>query len=396
MKLRVALIISHPIQHFCPQYVSFAGNPQIEFKVFFASALGLKKYIDPDFQQEISWGNLELDKFPHVFLNKDEVIPAGKGIDAPSLNSALDEFDPGLIIIYGYFQKLQRRAHRWARSNKVPVAYISDSERRQHRNWLKEIIKAPFIRRYFSAISYFLSVGEANEEFYRHYGVPVEKIFRMNFPIDIKQYSTARRQKEVLRRQIRAQYSIAENDIVLTVVGKLVPWKNQDHIIAAMKLLEAANISTQLFLLGSGEMMETLKQAAAPLRHSKVHFCGFVSIEKLPSFYAATDIYVHPASVEPHSIAVSEAIYMGCPVIISDRCGSYGNTDDVQDGRNGFVFRFGDIEDLAEKIKRLAGNEAERTAFGAYSHQIAIGFQERSHVQALSGIVNHLKKKEYQ
>jgi len=393
MKLRIALIVSHPIQHFCPQYVSFAGNPQIEFKVFFASMLGLKKYIDPDFKQEISWGNLELDKFQHVFLNGDAVIPAGKNLDAPALNKALDDYDPALIITYGYFQKLQRRACRWARQKKVPIAYISDSERRQHRNWLKEILKAPFIRKYFSAISYFLSVGEANEEFYRNYGVPDAKIFRMNFPIDINQYSAAYSQREFLRRQVREEYNIKESDIVLTVVGKLVPWKNQDHIIAAMKLLEAGNIHTHLFLLGSGQMMDKLKQEAASLVHSKVHCCGFTAIEKLPSFYAATDIYVHPASAEPHSIAVSEAIYMGCPVIISDRCGSYGNTDDVQEGRNGFVFRFGRIEELAKKIKQLINNPAERTAFGSYSHRVALEFQERSHRQALYEIVQIEKKK---
>ena len=59
--IRVALIVSHPIQHFCPQYVSFAKNKDVVFKVFFGSALGLKKYYDPNFKKEISWANLKLD-----------------------------------------------------------------------------------------------------------------------------------------------------------------------------------------------------------------------------------------------------------------------------------------------------------------------------------------------
>ena len=62
-ELRVAIVVSHPIQHFCPQYVSFAKNKNIELKVFFASALGYKKYADANFKKEISWGNLQLEKF---------------------------------------------------------------------------------------------------------------------------------------------------------------------------------------------------------------------------------------------------------------------------------------------------------------------------------------------
>ena len=47
-KLKIAIVVSHPIQHFCPQYVSFAKNKDIELKVFFGSALGHKKYTDND------------------------------------------------------------------------------------------------------------------------------------------------------------------------------------------------------------------------------------------------------------------------------------------------------------------------------------------------------------
>ena len=67
-KHKIGIVVSHPIQHFCPQYVSFAENRNIHLKVFFGSALGHKKYTDKNFKQEIAWGNLHLDKFDHVFL----------------------------------------------------------------------------------------------------------------------------------------------------------------------------------------------------------------------------------------------------------------------------------------------------------------------------------------
>ncbi len=390
-KSRIAVVVSHPIQHFCPQYASWAKNENIELKVFFGSNMGLKKYTDPGFNKEISWGNLQLEKFQHVFLNGENVIPSDKNIDALSLELALSTYQPALIIIYGYFQKLQRRAHKWAKKNKVLIAYISDSELKHKRNRFKDLLKSIFIKRYFSHINFFLSVGNANEEFYRKMNVKEKQFVRMHFPIDIVQYENAYYNREKLRKDIRDEYIIGENEIVLSVVGKLVHWKNQDHLIEALQLLEQQGIMIHLFILGTGQMQEQWQQKAANLQINKVYFTGFVDIEKLPAYYATSDIYIHPASIEPHSIAVSEAIYMGCPVIISDCCGSYGIDDDVQEGKNGYVFKFGNIPDMVSKIQMLLPDIGERVKMSNYSHSIAVKFQQTAHYKLMNELSKRIK-----
>lgn len=391
-KVKIAIVVSHPIQHFCPQYVSFSENEEVQLKVFFGSALGYKKYVDVNFNLEISWNNLNLDKFDHVFLNGYSVIQPGKDLDAISLEKELEDFGPQLLIGYGYFQKLQRRARKWATRNNVPVAYISDAEGRQQRHPLKEKLRSFMLRRYFRPIRYFLTVGDANEAYYRKYGVPDEKLLRMHFPIDVKQYVTFYENRDLLNSGIREQYGIGAEEIVLCVVGKLVAWKNQDHIIRALALLEKKDITAHLFILGSGEKLHDWEAAAGVLSRSKVYFPGFVSIDDLPAYYAAADIYVHPASVEPHSIAVSEAVYMGCPVVISDRCGSYGESDDVKDGENGLVFPFGDIPALADAIGQLALDTDRRKTFGERSHFRAVRFQETAHRGVVEKLIGCVRK----
>ena len=389
-KIRVALVVSHPIQHFCPQYVSFAKNKEVVFKVFFGSALGSKKYYDPNFKKEISWDNLNLDQFDHCFLNGELALPSDGKLDAPSLDGELQIFKPLVVIIYGYYQKIQRRAHRWALKNNVKLAYIADSELRHKRNKWKEFAKYFFIKNYFSKIDYFLSVGDANEEFYRHYGVDRNKMIRMHFPIDVLQFEARFAERVSLRSAIRERYHVKENQLILSVVGKLVPWKNQDHIIDAMQVLEKEGIYVCLFILGSGEMLETWKVKSQLLKSSVVHFTGFVSPEELVAYYAATDIYVHPASIEPHSIAISEAIYMGCPVVISDRCGSYGETDDLQIGKNGYIFEFGSINDLAGKLMILTKDSEKRKNFSSYSHEVSLLTQRISHDLMMKELISHI------
>ena len=387
-KLRVAIVISHPIQHFCPQYSSFAKNPLVHLKVFFASSLGYNKYLDPNFGQMISWNNLKLETFEHEFLNEGKNVPVGKTIDAPDLNNKLLDFKPDVVFIYGYFQKLQRRAYKWAHRNKVSLVYISDSERNRDRKAYSEILKYPYLYNYFSGITKFLTVGDANEAYYRFFRVPPKKFIRMHFPIDINLYESAYKIKDELRNRTRLQLRIKDEEIVLSVVGKLVEWKNQGDIIDAMINLEKENVYLHLFVLGSGEMIEDLKKKATRLLKSKVHFMGFLKPEELPSYYASTDIYIHPARLEPHSLAISEAIYMGCPVILSNKCGSFGFSDDVQESKNGFVFECGNIKELAEFINCLSANENLRKKFGEYSHSIAAQFQQNSHHNVLNKLIS--------
>src|ERR1700730_5392182 len=214
---KIALVVSHPIQHFCPQYASFAQHPDVIFKVFFASALGYKPYHDQSFQQVITWNNLQLDEFDHEFLNGDQVVKVDKDLDAPNVEEALQEFGPDILIIYGYYQRLQRRAFNWAKKNNVSVAYIADTEMRQTRSKWKEFVKYPYLRYFFSGIDYALTVGDANEEYYDYVGLKKEQQIRMHFPIDIRLYRKAYQQKSRLRSAIRKKYFIQPSEFVACV-----------------------------------------------------------------------------------------------------------------------------------------------------------------------------------
>lgn len=389
---RVAIIVSHPIQHFCPQYISFTKMKGVDVKLFFASMLGYKKYIDKNFGQEISWNNLRLDEFDHKFLNGEEVLPSTKELDAPSVTEELDSFNPDAIITYGHFQKVQRRAHKWAKTNHVPIVYITDSENRQRRKWYKRLAKFFLLRQYYNKVNYFFTVGDANEAYFKLYGVPEKKFIRMHYPIDVDVYADAYQNKAALRSKIREQYGIPESDFAIAVVGKLVTWKNQEHLIDLLIDLESKGHKAHAFILGSGKTLDGLKQKAEQLKVNKVHFTGFVDPLELPSYYAAIDAYVHPASIEPHSLAISEAIYMGCPVILSSTCGSYGDTDDVQINKNGFVYNFGDISELSEKVVKLLNDQQLRQQFSDHSRKISLKFQQRAHRESMLDLINKVNK----
>lgn len=387
---KLAIVVSHPIQHFCPLYRSFSKNPNVDVKVFFATAIGYKQYQDKNFGLSVVWNNLKLEELNHVFLNGDALLPSSKDLDAPTLVAELESFKPDGIITYGYFQKFQKRVHVWANGRKIPLFYISDAENKQYRPKWKKVIKFFYLHWYFKKINYFLTVGDENESYYKLYGVRPNRFIRMHYSLDIELYREAFLKKDEFRNQVRAQYKINSNDIVISVVGKLVEWKNQIHLIELLYRLEHKQIKAHLFILGTGSQMEQLKEQSTILKINKTYFPGFVDPLDLPKYYAATDIYIHPARIEPHSLAISEAIYMGCPIIISSTCGSYGVNDDVQENKNGFIYKFGDLETLEKYTLQLIQDKSMRDSFAEYSHNIAEKFQKRAHVECLEKIIEKI------
>jgi hypothetical protein len=66
--IRLAYLVSHPIQYQSPLLRLIAAEPGISLKVFFRSPMGLKPYADAGFGQTIAWDTPLLEGFEHEFL----------------------------------------------------------------------------------------------------------------------------------------------------------------------------------------------------------------------------------------------------------------------------------------------------------------------------------------
>lgn len=389
-RIRVAIVVSHAIQHFVPQYASIASADLCELRVIFGSNAGVKPIFDPSFGRMVRWDSLPLEKFEHTFLC--DVDHVDKKSQLKGLVQELDKFDPDAVVTYGYSQPVSRVAQRWARSHHRRIIYISDSERRQRRGHLREWARYPTVRRVLDHADVAMTVGDANEEYYKHHGMSPGRFVRTGFPIDLELYEHSYGIRAQLRQHLRAQLEIAPEQVVLSVVGKLASWKRQRDILSALQVLNSANPSSCVALLaGTGDCADALDASARRLPRGSVRTLGFVPPSDLPQVYAASDVYVHPAEREPHSLAITEATFMGLPVILSDRCGSWGATDDVRPGENGEVFPVGDIHALVAAVQTLVNDPDGRAAMAQRSHSIAVTGQRRAHHDAWAQLIETIR-----
>jgi glycosyltransferase involved in cell wall biosynthesis len=100
----------------------------------------------------------------------------------------------------------------------------------------------------------------------------------------------------------------------------------------------------------------------------RVTFGGQVSQKDLPDWYHDADLYISPSHVDGSSVSLMEALACGLPCLVSD---IPGNREWVVDGENGWLFRDGDANDLAEKILAVIAQREKLPEIGRAARRSA-------------------------
>ncbi len=67
--LRLAVLLTHPVQYFKPVFQALAASDGVELMVFFGCDHGLIPSHDPDFGVAFAWDSSPSQGFPHQFLS---------------------------------------------------------------------------------------------------------------------------------------------------------------------------------------------------------------------------------------------------------------------------------------------------------------------------------------
>ena len=150
------------------------------------------------------------------------------------------------------------------------------------------------------------------------------------------------------------------------IIARLSREKGVDLFIEAAKFVLIKIPEAKFFIAGAGSLKETLIKRAKDLNiFNSIYFVGFVD-SNLVSFLNELDVVVFPSLKEGLPLALLESMSMKKIVIVSD---VGGMPEVVEDGKNGYVVKKGDINAIYQKLifvynnrpglKELAGSAAE-------------------------------------
>jgi glycosyltransferase involved in cell wall biosynthesis len=360
--VRLAYLVSHPIQYQAPLLRRIAQEPDIDLTVFFGSDFSLRGYSDKGFGGVgIKWDIPLVEGYRHEFLpalrdnaTVGPLAPISHGIFS-RLRSGAGEAPFDALWVHGYASVNAVQGILAANALGIPVLLRAESTLiDRSRTGSKLIAK----RCLFAILKHFISgvlpIGTLNAAYWRHYFG--EKFPAWSFPYAVDNVYFRERSLAAFagRAALQAALDLDPARPVILFASKLQERKRCIDLLDAYLQLAAAPAAEPhpyLVIVGDGEERATLEDRARRSGSASIRFCGFRNQSELPGFFDLATVFVLPSRHEPWGLIVNEVMNAARPVILSDDVGC--QPDLITDGVEGFVFPVGDVAALASALRKV-------------------------------------------
>ena len=145
-------------------------------------------------------------------------------------------------------------------------------------------------------------------------------------------------------------------DLVISILGRLVPLKRIDLVFRAVASLGDPKIA--ILVMGDGPERIPLQQLSQDLGiDPQVTFLGETFDPEKSAYLKCSDVFCLTSDYESFGLVYVEAMLQGTPVIAS---AAGGPLDIVRDGVDGYLIAPHDIGELASRIRDLRDNPDKR------------------------------------
>lgn len=375
--VRLAYLVSHPIQYQAPLLRRIAQQPDIALTVLFGSDFSVRGYKDEGFGVELAWDVPLLDGYTSEFLPKlrdtgtvSAASPISHGLYSRLQNpDRTPAFDA--LWVHGYASVNALQAILAANALGIPVllraeGWLGDRDRDPWKLGLKHL----FFSALGQGIAAVLPIGTRNAEYWQHYFGNTVPQFPMPYAVDNDWFAHRTEAAAPQAAALRASLQLDPARPVILFASKLQTRKHAGHLLAAYaQFVTSRDFATApyLVIVGDGEERERLEAQCRALKLDSVRFAGFRNQTELPAFFHLADVFVLPSQHEPWGLIVNEAMAAGLPVIVSSDVGSH--IDLVTDGLTGYVYPVGDIPALTHSLTRIFATPTTAAEMGHAAQQ---------------------------
>jgi glycosyltransferase involved in cell wall biosynthesis len=385
-RVRLAHLVSHPIQYQVALLRRIAQEPDIDLTVLFGSDFSLGGYQDDGFGVSVKWDIPLLGGYRHELLPvlrdsgaEGTFSPVSVGLTKHLMDAdGSARFD--VLWVHGYATVNQMHGILAANALGIPVLVRSDSTLKDRpRGRLKLAAKKAFFAALKDLVDGVLVVGTHNREYWEHHLGENFPLFLMPYSVDNEFFQRRAREARPGRAALRSELGLSAERPVILFASKLQKRKHCDDLIAAYALLSqkpGQEPEPYLLVVGDGEERPALEQQAAQTGLSSIRFCGFRNQSELPRFFDLCSVFVLPSRHEPWGLVVNEVMNAARAVVVSDDVGC--QPDLVTDGVEGCVYPVRNVEALAAALRRVLATTETAVEMGqrALARISKWGFEE--------------------
>jgi glycosyltransferase involved in cell wall biosynthesis len=169
---------------------------------------------------------------------------------------------------------------------------------------------------------------------------------------------------------LRQALGLGPNALVVLHASNLRQLKGVPDLIRSAARVAREEARATYVIVGDGHTRRDLEDLCrAQELTGRVRFVGEVEHAHMPGYLRLADLVVHPSAIEGQSLVCLEAQACGRPVLASDIPGA---RELIRDGDTGFLFRAGDVADLAARTLAVLRDPAGRAVVGARARAAAV------------------------
>lgn len=176
--------------------------------------------------------------------------------------------------------------------------------------------------------------------------------------VDTVRFHPAKRSSE-----LRRQWGVSDDDMVVMCVGRLAPEKNLTDLVSAYQAMCRVQPRTRLVLVGDGPARQAL-QSACP----EAILAGSRTGDDLPVHYASADAFLFPSLTETFGNVTPEAMASGLPVLAYKYAAA---AQLIKPGDNGLLAAYGASHDFITLAESLVADPQHARRMGAAARQTA-------------------------
>ncbi|MFA6160077.1 MAG: glycosyltransferase [Parcubacteria group bacterium] len=268
-------------------------------------------------------------------------------------------------------------AMKWARRKKIPLIFTWHTLYDQYTNFVPFIpakISAGYIIKkavkFANLADAVIVPTDSIIPILRKWGVENKNIIPIATGVLEEEFKNADRNK------IREKYNIKNDEKVLLMISRLTAEKNVEFVFRSLKNILAdcpleggqSALKIKFLVVSDGYLLPKLKEFCAGEKISdKVIFCGEVKREEIKNYYAGADIFVYGSKSETQGMIITEAMYMGLPIVAVS---ATGINSLVLNNGNGFLVSKNEKEFKTAVLKLITDKDL-RKKFGEASSRIA-------------------------
>ena len=225
------------------------------------------------------------------------------------------------------------------------------------------------------ASEWIICVSDSERQHAADCGWPLQKIVVV--PNGVKPGSNRAASRGFARRKL----GLADTTVCVGYVGRMVPQKDPQCFLSAIRPLATRYPTLQAVMIGEGPLMSEVEAAAKGWEiDEKVMFLGAqAAAELMPAF----DVFVLTSRYEALPYVLLEALAAGLPIVTFDVGGA---SETVVDDRNGFVIDAGQTERMTHKVGLLLEDRNLRSRMSEASMAHARNFSVERMVESTEAV----------